>query len=364
MAKPKRLSQDELEKIATGGEPAAPVSVCSKLELTSALNWYSNNRDTKNAQKYIAEYFKKSKLVLNASKAESASNTFGWLCRMVSRGFILDNESKVQFDDKVKQYTAVKEKIKTVSPEKVTSTNVISIQDRVKQKTLEIAGEIDYSIDELITSHFKTVRSPLAIMQDRVKAAHAKIIIELYKKEREEIQESLDTDEEQLLEGYGRYSKLQLRKLLSYYDQIINDAVKLSSDAKSNRKTRKRKVKTPEQLVSKIKILEECKEFKLKSEDAKKIIGASQLWVFNIKTRKLGVYHADDAGGLSVKGSTVLNFNTMKSICKTLRKPEVILPEVVKGGKVFLRNAMADIKAKEKVLTGRLNSDTILVKIV
>jgi hypothetical protein len=201
-------------------------------------------------------------------------------------------------------------------------------------------------------------------MQDRVKAAHAKIIIELYKKEREEIQESLDTDEEQLLEGYGRYSKLQLRKLLSYYDQIINDAVKLSSDAKSNRKTRKRKVKTPEQLVSKIKILEECKEFKLKSEDAKKIIGASQLWVFNIKTRKLGVYHADDAGGLSVKGSTVLNFNTMKSICKTLRKPEVILPEVVKGGKVFLRNAMADIKAKEKVLTGRLNSDTILVKIV
>lgn len=357
--KQKRMSQDELEKVVTGGEPVAPVSICSTADIVNTLNWYSNNRDAKNSQKYISDYFKKNKLKLDTNKSDKIPNTLGWLCRMVSRGFIFDAATKKNFDEKIKSIEGVPA-VKT----QVKETNVISIQDRVKQKTLEIAGEIDYAIDELITSHFKTQRSPLAMMQDRVKAAHAKIIVEIYKKEREEIQEVIETDDEQLLEGYRQYSKLQLRKLLSFYDLIINDAIKLAGDSKQSRKPRKRKTKTPEQLVAKIKILAEDKEFKLKSEDAKKIIGANQLWVFNVKTRKLGVYHADDASGLSVKGSTIQNYNERKSITKTLRKPEAILPEIVKGGKVYLRNVMDSIKAKEKNLTGRLNGDTILVKIV
>lgn len=363
MARPKvkRMSQEELERVATGGEPVAPAGPCSQLKMIEALNWYSNNRDTKNAQKYIAEFFKKNKLKLDTDKVSQMPNTLGWLCRMVQRGYVLSNTDKNAFDERLKNLVQTNKREPVIE---VTNTNVISIQDRVRKKTYEIAGEIDYSIDELITSHFKTVRSPHAIMQDKVKPAHAKIILEIYKKEREEIQEVIDTDDEQLIEGYSKYSKLQLRKLLSYYDQIINDAIKLADDSKQSRKPRKRKVKTPEQLVSKIKILAEDKEFKIKSEDAKKIIGANQLWVFNVKTRKLGVYHADDASGLTVKGSTVLNYSERKSVSKTLRKPEAILSEVVKGGKVFLRNVMESIKAKEKNLTGRLNGDTILVKII
>jgi hypothetical protein len=88
-----------------------------------------------------------------------------------------------------------------------------------------------------------------------------------------------------------------------------------------------------------------------------------QLWVYNTKTRKLGVYHAEDAGGLSVKGSSLLNYNESKSIQKKLRKPEEILPEVLKGGKVFLKNVLVDIRAVESPLSGRLNEDTILLRI-
>jgi len=362
MAKQKRMSQDELEKVVTGGEPNFSDKVISKLEMTQVTNWYSNNRDAKDAQKYITDYFKKNKLKLNTKLAEVQANTVGWVFRLVNRGAILQKNDKEWFDARVKFLTDTETKKSVAVTE--TKSNVISIQDRVKQKAQEIAGEIDYSIDELISSHFKTVRSPLAIMQDKVKAAHAKYIVEIYKKEREEIQEVLDTDDEQLIEGYTKFSKLQLRKLLSYYDQIINDAIKLAGDSKQSRKPRKRKTKTPDQLVAKIKILTECKEFKLKSEDAKKIIGSTQVWVFNVKTRKLGVYHADDASGLTVNGSTIQNYNERKSVMKTLRKPESILPEIVKGGKVYLRNVMDDIKAKEKNLTGRLNGDTILVKIV
>lgn len=361
MAKPKRLTQDEFEKTVSGGEPTFTDAVISEMEMSKALNWYTENRDNKNAEKYVADYFKKNKLKLNTDYADKQVNTFGWLCRIVSRGGVLSLKSKKWFDEQVKLHTATSTKKQV---EEKDTSNVISIQDRIAQRVNEIAGEIEYSIDELIQSQFKKVPSPLAIMQDKVKAVHANRIVDMFKKDRAEIQEALDTDDEQLQEGYRNYSKLQLRKLVSYYDQIINDAIKLADNSKQTRKPRKRKTKTPEQLVSKIKILAEDKEFKLKSEDAKKIIGATQLWVFNVKTRKLGVYHADDASGLSVKGSTVLNYSEQKSVCKTLRKPEEILPEVVKGGKVFLRNVMDGIKAKEKNLTGRLNGDTILVKII
>jgi hypothetical protein len=96
----------------------------------------------------------------------------------------------------------------------------------------------------------------------------------------------------------------------------------------------------------------------------KDVVGAMQLWVYNTKTRKLGCYHADDAGGLSVKGSSLLNFTESKSVSKKLRKPEATLPEILRGGKVYLRNALDTIKAVASPLTGRINSDTILLRVV
>ena len=77
-----------------------------------------------------------------------------------------------------------------------------------------------------------------------------------------------------------------------------------------------------------------------------------------------GCYHAIDADGFSVKGSSLLNYNESKSIQKTLRKPAEILPQILKGGKVYLRNALVDIRSVEVGLTGRLNADTILVRII
>ena len=48
---------------------------------------------------------------------------------------------------------------------------------------------------------------------------------------------------------------------------------------------------------------------------------------------------------------------------KKLRKPEQLLPDVLNGGKVFLRNVMDSIRAVDSKLTGRINADTILLKV-
>ena len=94
------------------------------------------------------------------------------------------------------------------------------------------------------------------------------------------------------------------------------------------------------------------------------IIGAQVLWVYNTKTRKLGKYVAEDMGGaLNIKGTTITGYNESKSVSKTLRKPEAQIKEFLSAGKIDLRKYLENIKATEVKLNGRINADTILLKV-
>ena len=329
-------------------------------EIASALNWYSSHKDKKTALKYLADFAKKNKI---KGRLDTSKNfiTTGFLCRILSNGTKLSDSIVSNLHNDVVKLYSLDESTDTVE-EKVTPT--ISIQDRVAEKVSEIIGELEGSIDDYILSEFKKEPSPYGIMHDKAKAMHATKIIDWFKKVRLEYDEVVNTDDPLLKEGYSNFSKNELKKLVAYCDSIITDAMKITDESKAGRKPRKKKSKTPEQLVAKVQLLAESEEFKLKSEATKNIIGATSLWVFNVKNRKLGVYHALDSQGFGVKGTSLTNFSEMKSVQKTLRKPESILPDVVKGAKVFLRNAMENIKAKDSKLNGRLNKDTILIKVI
>jgi hypothetical protein len=109
--------------------------------------------------------------------------------------------------------------------------------------------------------------------------------------------------------------------------------------------------------------MKEEKTLKLVSINPVDIVGASSLWVYNTKTRKMGVYRADSlTGPLGVKGTTITGFDTGKSVSKTLRRPEDQIKEFSKAGKVVLRTYLDNIKATETKLTGRINEDVILLK--
>jgi len=333
----------------------------SQTELTQALSWYAQNRDSKDATKYAIEYFKK-KLKIPAPEAiKSQAPTFGYVCRLVSLGAVLTDRNVEWFDKTVEELKNAKQPVAKVT--KV--ANVVSIQDHIKRKAGECIGELEGQIDELITTKFAADVSPYGLMNTlEIKGAHAKFVIDHFKTRRAEYDEVLTTTDPDIKEAYSNFTKVQLKKLVAYCDQVIVDGMRLAGDAVKSRKPRKRKAKSPDQLVSKINYAKDFAELKLVSVDPKTIVGANQLWVYNTKTRKLGCYNAEDAAGLSIKGSTIQNFSESKSVQKKLRKPEVTLPEVLKGGKVALRNVLTDIRAVESALTGRINVDTILLRTI
>lgn len=359
MARQTRQNEIKQRILGTTAEPKYEI-LESNSELASALNWYSSNKDKKTAMKYLADYAKKNKIKGRLDTSKSFITT-GFLCRLVSNGTKLSEAVLSNLKSDVVKLYSLEESTDTVE-EKV--VQAVSIQDRVAEKVSEIIGELEGSIDDYILSEFKKEPSPYGIMHDKAKAMHASKIIDWFKKVRLEYDEVLNTDDPLLKEAYSNFSKNELKKLVAYCDSIITDAMKITDESKAGRKPRKKKTKTPEQLVAKLQFLQSSEEFKLESQDPKQIIGATSLWVFNVKNRKLGVYHALDSQGFGVKGTSLTNFSEMKSVQKTLRKPEAVLPEVVKGAKAILRNAMENIKAKDSALNGRLNKDTILIKVI
>lgn len=330
--------------------------VMSPIQLINSLNWYHQNKDGKDAVVYIQDYAKKNKIAGKIDTNESIL-TIGWLCRLVANGNDIGHKNLLNLTNKIDKIF-VNDKTVTV----VEDNFKLSIQDRVREKVGEIAGELDGAIDDYIESDYTDAKSPFALMHGKTKGMHATKLVDIFKKRRSEFDTVLNTKDDDLKEGYSNFNKNQLKKLIAYCDQIILDAMKIAGEAKAIRKPRKRKQKSPAQLVEKIQYLKSFDDLKLVSIDPKQIIGSVQLWIYNTKTRKLGVYHAEDAGGFSIKGTTILNYSQTKSIWKTLRKPEVLLPEVTKGGKVALRNMMAKIRAKESSMNGRINKDIILLR--
>ena len=344
-----------------GQEPKFLGEVTEK-DLGIALSWYSINRKAKDSQKYASAYFKKVHKLDILPVIKTKPTQFGFVCRILTNGGVLSPERKEWFDGQVeelkKELVKAKAKVKT---EQFIEVVKVNIQDRIREKAIECIGEFEGQIDDIILKSESP--QPYAVMHTLgIKGVHTRAILEWSREKRAEFEEVLTTDDSQLKEGYSNFKKTDLKKIIAYCDQVILDCNKVAQSVV--RKARKRKAKSPEQLVAKMKHCLEFKDLSLTSVKSTDIIESMQLWVYNTKTRKLGVYHAEDAGGLSVKGSSIVNFSETKSIQKTLRKPEVMLPEVLKGGKVFLRNALDSIKAVESKLTGRINADTILLRMM
>jgi hypothetical protein len=126
------------------------------------------------------------------------------------------------------------------------------------------------------------------------------------------------------------------------------------------RKTRTPKAKPAGVIVAKMKFAATNDDLGLKSVSPTSIVGADELYCFNVKTRKMQVYKALDGMTLTVKGTTIMNYDMEKSGQKTVRKPETLTPLSDKGKRVYA-NFMKALTAKPIVPNGRINADTVLL---
>lgn len=244
---------------------------------------------------------------------------------------------------------------------------VVSIQDRVREASYKMTEEIETAIEAFQTDPetfdpkaFKVLN---LLKAHQAKAAHARVIKDFYARDLDELTEVASTKDEQLKEAYSHLSKVQLRKITAFYQEIVSACEMLAQEAKVNRKPKAKKAVPAEKIVSKLKYKKADEPLKLVSINPADILGAKELWTYNTKSRKLGKYIAEEFQDLGIKGTTIIGFSEVKSVQKTLRKPIDQLKEFKAAGKVVLRKFLEEINAVDTRMNGRINEDIILLKI-
>jgi len=243
-----------------------------------------------------------------------------------------------------------------------------TIQERVRETAMKMTEEIEDAIEgfQADPEAFdpKAFKMLNLLKGKEVKAAHARIIKTFYAKDLAELEElASGSKDEQLLEAYSHLTKKQIRNLIAFYQEIMSACDMLAQEAKVNRAPRAKKAQPKEKVVAKLKYKKSDEPMKLVSINPVDIIGAKELWIYNTKTRKLGKYVANEYMELGVKGTTITGFNENASVCKTLRKPEEKLKEFKAAGKVQLRKFLEDINATDTKMNGRINEETILIRV-
>jgi hypothetical protein len=330
------------------------------------INWMSQNGYTK---EQIAE-FKKTKdnrcgttvgaIAANLLKGmpdqrddfNDGRSSAEWLKTSISR-IVADGKNDVDDDED----TLVE---KPVIPQ-------ATIQDRVRESSYKMTEEIEDALEAFSADPEAFDPKAFKVMNllrgKEAKAAHARIIKDFYIRQYNEYLELTEGKDEQLKEAYSHLSKAQIKKITAFYQEIISACEMLGQEAKINRKPRAKKVQPKDKIVAKLKYLKSNEPLKLVSINPVDIIGSKELWVYNIKSRKLGKYVADEYKELGVKGTSITGYNLNLSVQKTLRKPEEQLKEFKAAGKVQLRKFLDDIKAVDIKLNGRINEEIVLLKV-
>jgi len=340
-------------------------------DLIKSFNWYNYFCNRKDAKTFVVEYLKvinrpKEEITLISSLPDSTMNVqVGWLARMMCLGYTPSDKTKEFFTSNYQKLLIESKTVKVVKAQDETTAPVVSIQDRIREKAREEIGEIEGYIDDFVMNDCKQKNDIANFLKSRqYSSVVSKKICEVFVNRAKDIEEVLLGDDAQLKEGYSNFTKPQLKRFKELLDTIVSETNRIAADNKPVRKVRKVKEKPATVVVAKMKYLKEFAELNLKSVSPERIVGASQVWTYNTKTKLLGVYFADNAKGLTVKGSTLQNFNAETSVGKRLRKPEVVLKDLLEAGKVKLKRILPDLTTKESVLTGRMNDDTIIVRIV
>lgn len=371
MEKKKPKVNVNIESLFIGDEPTFG-DPKTEIGIARSLSWYSGQFGPKESKKYTLEYVrnnKYSKEIVSklTSVDEELFKNIGFVCRMVSRGAQLGFDKINYLDERI-------DEIVNYSPDSFVSSITSSapqptkpersIQDRVYDQATHYINEIEGHVDSYIKTRKSDFKCYDMLKSFSVKPIYINQIKEHYASFIAELQEAVKGKDEQLVEAYSHWSKKELKAFLEFMIGIISDCENYAGNAKTVRKPRKKKVVPLEKKVSSVKYQKESVEYKIVSISPTEILGATQLWVFNTKYKQLGLYKAEDDAGFGIKGTTITGFDENLSMQKTLRKPLETLESFKKAKKIELKKFLSTLSTKESKLNGRINSDTVVLKVV
>jgi hypothetical protein len=339
--------------------------------LSHAFGWYNYFYGKKDAKDFIAYYLDAHNRSKEAKKIRALPDsqihlTTGWLCRMRTMGLELSEPEQAKLDAFIQDALAEEEADKPVASAEAKVAGP-SIQDRLREKASEAAGELEGLFDDFIAAGSKMSAQfqPITIIRGHNVAPQLiHQIQKIWKRHLSELEAAVAGKDAQLVEGYSYLTKIQLKQLVKFAEQVITDCNNYVQIKKVERKPRAKKAVSPEKVTAKFKYLKTFPDLKLVSEPAVKLVNATEAWLYDTVKRKL-IHVVGDThrGNFTVKSSAVIGFDTGTSSQKTLRNPAATIKALMSAGKPATRKIFKELTTTGTQWNGRGNDNLIILKV-
>lgn len=330
----------------------------------SALNWYNAMVDDDKQKKYLIEYAEEHlpNFVPALKRAnERLFHSYGAAARCFMRGAKVPKLNLDKIHVKIEAIAGAADEV---------SESVISSGPKMPKlverdpKIAELIGIVDSNLDDFGFESKKPFPDPSmadALLKAGATNGQRQKVHEHFSKRILEYFQALNGVKD-IVEYYSGIPKKQLKKV---YDWLTGKPTEdLVKAVRKSRKPRKKKERSTAVVLKRFTFKASDDKLKIQSISPEDILGAEQLWVFNTKTRKLGVFHAKDESGLSISRKSIDNYDEETSVCKKIRKPETVVPGIKTAGKVALRHILEEIRAVETPMRSRISDDVLLVRVV
>jgi len=298
--------------------------------LVRALNWYNVEVDGKAKRTWTLNEFKKERGLLD-SVHDREFRQIGTLIRIRANGNTLaESEEKfIQSElDRILELAKSNAAKAAVKRDEDTSPVVrITAEDRNEESATQLMAEFNSMIDDYTIDRDNTPNL-LALKKLRANTAVTKLVVP------------------------------RLEKVLATYEQFVQE---LGQNQKvSQPRVKAKKEVPPAKIVASVKYKPDSPELGLKSIPPVRMLGTIEVWCYNTKYKRLQKYVAVQGETISVRGTTLLNFDPTKSTQLGIRKPGA-LKELNGKGRISHDQYLKTLKTVHGTPTGRLNEDTIIL---
>ena len=272
--------------------------------------------------------------------------TVGRIAFVVQHGAVMPEDTQTWFDAKVKELLQVKvaladeeepqRKLTTVQKRNIDYVTLYSNMEAIWRKHMGSPADIEEAVKKLL---------------DRAHP-NQQMLKRLYDHFKESFADALRDKDNQLVAD-------TIEPIVT----VVNVLATSTGNAKAVADSRGASRKSVKQ-ASKAKFKTVDLNTDMASINPAMIPGSSKALVYNSKSRKVYLYVAGESG-LGIKGTKVTGYDESASFAKTLRNPKQILGtlrDAATSKRVDV--VMGDyIKGKKHPVNGRLNKDTLVIKV-
>jgi len=339
-----------VEEKQIGAEPKVG-SIIGPDDILGYYNSYNYFYGRDEAKQFLVDWFKgtdnKTARALEQVPSINISTTAGWIARMLSRECTLPDSTMEFFRKKVEAMVLLAEEPRREK----------EVVEKPSIRENQYIAELESIYDSILlgekpefdaTQWFQAHNVPLYAMKE-VADYYAPMIEEI-----DFVQKSKDIE--------SCLSKSQAKILKQWLESIVAAVEAINDNRKRQRKPRKPRAKKPDQLLKHFAYLKEDHSLNVASINPEKILGATVVYAFNVKTRTLIKFVSEEGKKLSVNRTSIINFDPKKSGSKTIRKPSEVIPGLTRQTKREMQRTFTEIRAKEKELTtSRLNDQCLII---